>query len=73
MTGARNFFRVISVAFGALGGSFSRALDGFSNLRGVSQICGGIHSLSNLPLVDQVLLIPPLDGAPQLLIFVRFC
>ena len=31
------------------------------------------HSLSYLPLVDQALLIPPQDGAPQLLIFVRFC
>ena len=37
------FFRVILVIFGDLVRSFSRALDGFSNLRGVSQICGGIH------------------------------
>ena len=43
MTWARIFFWVISVIFVALGGSFFRALDGFSNLRGVSQICGGIH------------------------------
>ena len=34
MTWARNFFRVISVIFGALGGSFFRALDGFSDLGG---------------------------------------
>ena len=34
MTWARNFFRVISVIFGALGGSFFRASDGFSKRGG---------------------------------------
>ena len=45
MTWARNFFRVISVIFGALGGSFFRALDGFANWGGVSQIGGGFTFL----------------------------
>ena len=41
MTWARNFFRVISVIFGALGGSFFRALDGFANLGGCFADLGG--------------------------------
>ena len=48
MTWARNFFRVISVIFGALGGSFFRALDGFANLgggEGVHRFEGGFTFL----------------------------
>ena len=52
MTWARNFFRVISVIFGALGGSFFRALDGFANLGGVSQIRGGIHFSNSRVVLD---------------------
>ena len=45
MTWARNFFRVISVIFGALGGSFFRALDGFAKWGGVSQNGAGFTFL----------------------------
>ena len=45
MTWARNFFRVISVIFGALGGSFLRALDGFANW-------GGIHFSNSRVVLD---------------------
>ena len=41
MTWARNFFRVILVIFGALGGSFFRALDSFPKRGGVFQKGGG--------------------------------
>ena len=52
MTGARNFFRVISVIFGALGGSFFRALDGFAKWGGVSQNGGGIHFSNSRVVLD---------------------
>ena len=52
MTWARNFFRVISVIFGALGGSFFRALDGFAKWGGVSQNGGGIHFSNSRVVLD---------------------
>ena len=45
MTWARNFFRVISVIFGALGGSFFRALDGFAKWGGFRRMGGGFTFL----------------------------
>ena len=53
MTGARNFFRVISVTFGALGGSFFRALGGFSDLGGFLRFGGGF-TFSNIRVVLDV-------------------